>query len=77
MVSGQSGSVCPYSKHSHSWTPGMDITVCGREGPLHEWCPLFTIMTAGGHIFRVSLLPCDVVLGVQSFSHYHLLHRSW
>ena len=55
---------------------GMDITVCGREGPLQVWCPLFTIMTAGGHIFRVSLLPCDVVLGVQSFSHYHPLHLS-
>ena len=27
---------------------GMDITVCGREGPLQEWCPLFTILTAEG-----------------------------
>ena len=28
---------------------GMDITVWGREGPLQVWCPLFTILTAGGH----------------------------
>ena len=32
--------------------------VCGREGPLQVWCALFTILTAGRHIFRVSLLPC-------------------
>ena len=48
MVSGQSGSVhipnIPTAGHH-----GMDITVCGREGPLQVWCPLFTILTAGGH----------------------------
>ena len=31
--------------------------VCGREGPLQVWCALFTILTAGRHIFRISLLP--------------------